>query len=94
MKWMRPITRLVGVFLLAGLLLFIAGELAAETSKEAHAQRLCDYLNAWDQPDTLNGGGGGDEAETNDDIGDPDDVDAAPPFSLLFMRWFISTYYF
>ena len=46
---------------LFGLLLFIAGELAAETSKEAHSQRLCDYLTAWDQPDTLYGGGGNDE---------------------------------
>ena len=91
---MRPITRLVGVFLLAGLLLFIAGELAAETSKEAYSKHYCYNLNVWDQPDTLNDGSGNDGVETNDDIGDPDDVDAAPPYSLLIVRWFISTYYF
>jgi hypothetical protein len=51
-------------------------------------------MNAWDQPDTLDGGGGGDEADTHDDSGDPDEVDVAPPVTLWFVRWFISTYYF
>ena len=41
MDWIRPFKRLVGVFLLAGLLLFIAGELAAGTSKEACTQHFC-----------------------------------------------------
>ena len=94
MNWIRPFTRWVGVFLLAGLLLFIAGELAAETSREASTKNYCYSLYIWDQPDTLDGGGGGDEAETNDDIGDPDDVDAAPPVTLWIVRWFISTYFF
>jgi hypothetical protein len=84
----------VGVFLLAGLLLFIAGELAAETSKEACTKNFCYELNIWDQPDTLDGGGGSGEADTHDDSGDPDEVDVAPPVSLWFVRWFISTYYF
>ena len=95
MNWIRPFTRWVGVFLLAGLLLFIAGELAAETSKEASTKHFCYRMNVWDQPaDSLDGGGGGDEAETHDDIGDPDGVDTAPPYTLWFVRWFISDYYF
>ena len=92
MHWKKPLTRLVGVFLLAGLLLFIAGELAAETSREGFTGYYCRHLNIWDQPDTLTGGGGNGDAQSHDDTGDPDDVDAAPPATLWFMRWFFSRY--
>jgi len=79
--WKKPIATVTGIFLLAGLLLFVAGELSADTLK-GDPGPLPLSIGTGDVPDTLSGGGSQNPDE--DSSGDPDDVDFTIPLTLWF----------
>lgn len=84
MQSLKRSSRWIGVSLLAALLLFIAGGLAADAAKG-------DWFGHSLQPDTgapadtVCGGGN----NPGSDKGDPDDVDVNHPFLLWVVTWLI-----
>ena len=90
MHWKRCLVRVTGCFLLLGLLLFIAGDLAAVPAKKVIAKHSL-TMQAWDEPDSLYGGWT--DPEEVDGLVDPDDVDMTVPLTYWYVNWLIKNYF-
>jgi hypothetical protein len=83
----KPIKRGFGIFLVAGLLLFIAGELTADPGQmEVTKYKYAISVDSGAPSDSLYGGGG---QEPEEDNGDPDFVDRNLPWLITITSWLL-----